>query len=86
MLTLQDITGIHDHPFCGVFALDLPIWETQPNCNTSPGGQIATTANFYPNAKNFTLYHPDAGHCWHLHEVANASFALAHQWLEDQGF
>ncbi len=81
------VTGSHDAFFCSFLSLDLEVLTGEPpDCDTSSSGPAAMTQTLYPAAKSFTFMTPDAGHCWHLHENAYASFVAVHQWIRSQGF
>jgi hypothetical protein len=79
------VTGIHDSVFCSTLTLNIPIFTT-PTCVTEPWGLVPSTQSLYPKARNFGLYFPEAGHCWHLHYTAQDTFGVVHNWLAEQGF
>ncbi|CZR69991.1 uncharacterized protein PAC_19892 [Phialocephala subalpina] len=81
------ITGQHDATMCP--GLD-PLAYTKPyqtyDCGPSGTGTLAQTKKLYPNA-NYQWYAPPAsGHCWHFHSEALATFGVAHNWLNWNGF
>ena len=84
------VTGLHDAVFCSTATLDLGIpllgLGGPQTCDTGAGGAVPATANLYPYARSVEFYYPDAGHCWHLHYVAEDGFAAAHEWMQNQGF
>jgi pimeloyl-ACP methyl ester carboxylesterase len=75
------ITGLHDATFCSILTLDLglPLLELGGTvmCDTDAGGVVPSTQSLYPRARSFEFFYPNAGHCWHLHYVAEEGFTAA---------
>ncbi|PVH90934.1 hypothetical protein DM02DRAFT_620781 [Periconia macrospinosa] len=82
------ITGQHDAIYC-----------TNPNPLPLPDVAFATfdcggyktgflvQKELYPASSSFRWHEPvTAGHCWHLHYKAQATFAIAYAWMAQKGF
>ncbi|KAF8851755.1 hypothetical protein BDZ45DRAFT_750342 [Acephala macrosclerotiorum] len=82
-----DITGQHDATMCP--SLD-PASSTEPyhtyDCGPSGTGYLSQSKKLYPNAKYQSYAVTNAGHCWHFHDQAYATFGVAHDWLNRNGF
>ncbi|KAG7416594.1 hypothetical protein Forpi1262_v016707 [Fusarium oxysporum f. sp. raphani] len=81
------ITGQRDGIFCNLANPHPPVNVTFAtfDCGPHMSGLLAQTKALYPAAKFEWYAPPSAGHCWHFHRVAYATFSLAHKWLASQG-
>ncbi|CAJ0550196.1 Ff.00g101260.m01.CDS01 [Fusarium sp. VM40] len=81
------ITGQHDGIFCDLANPDPPVNVTFAtfDCGPHKTGLLAQTKALYPAAKFKWYAPPSAGHCWHFHREAYATFSIAHKWLATQG-
>jgi hypothetical protein len=81
------IDGKEDAVFCAKDVLAPVVGSIAGNCGSGAQSFTAQTAFLFPHAQSYTWkLVPKTGHCLNLHEDAQQTYALVHQYLQAQGY